>query len=60
MLVRSKIFPQFVEKIEKLEQSLSKQHNEMLKIRSEMLKIRKNGKIIKLGKILLKNFPGIF
>ena len=42
MLVRSKLFSQFVEKIEKLELSLSKQHNKMLKIRSEMLKIINN------------------
>ena len=53
MHVRSKFFPQFVEKIEKLKLSLLKRHNKMLKIESEMLKIRKNGKIIKLGK-----FPG--
>ena len=51
MLARSKFFPQFIEKIEKLKLSLSKQQNEMLKIRSEMLKIMKNVKIIKLGKI---------
>ena len=43
MLVTSKFFPQFVEKIEKLKLSLSKQYNKMLKIISEMLKIRKNG-----------------
>ena len=60
MLVRSKFFSQFVEKIEKLKPSLSKQHNKMLKIRSEMLKIRKNGKIIKLEKNSRKNFQGIF
>ena len=57
MLVRSKIFSQFVEKIKKLELSLSKQHNKMLKIRSEILKIIKNVKIITLGKISQKNFP---
>ena len=51
MLARSKFFSQFVEKIEKLELSLSKQHNKILKIRSEMLKIIKNTKMIKLGKI---------
>ena len=56
MLVRSKFFPQFVEKVEKLEPSLSKQHNKMLKTSYEMLKIRKNGKIIELGKIT-RNFP---
>ena len=50
MLVRSKFFRQFVEKIEKLKLSLTKQHNKMLKIRSKMLKIRKNVKIIKLEK----------
>ena len=56
MLVRSKIFPQFVEKIEKLKLYLSKQRNKMLKIRSEMLKTRKKGKTIKpSGKI-----PGNF
>ena len=41
-----KIFSQFVEKIEKLELSLSKQHNKMLKIRSETLKIIKNVNMI--------------
>ena len=41
MLVRSKIFPQFVEKIENLKLSLSKQRNKMIKIRSEILKIIK-------------------
>ena len=51
MFARSKFFSRFVEKIEKLELSLSKQHNKMLKIRSEMLKIIKNVKMIKLGKI---------
>ena len=50
MLVRSKLFPQFVEKIEKLKPSLSKQHNKMLKMKSEMLKTRKKDKTIKLGK----------
>ena len=57
MLVRSKIFSQFVEKIKKLTLGLSKQHNSMLKIRPEMLKIRKNGIIIKLGKNYRENFP---
>ena len=52
MLVRSKCFSQFVEKIEKL--GLSKQFSTMLKIRLEMLKIRKNGKIIKSGKTRVK------
>ena len=59
MLVTSKFFPQFVEKMEKLKLSLSKQHNKMLKIKSEMLKIRKNVIIIKLEKIFqefLRNF----
>ena len=56
MLVRSKLFPQFFEKIEKLKLSLSKQRNKMLKMRSEMLKIRKNGKAIKLGKTS-REFP---
>ena len=59
MLVRSKFFPQFVEKIEKLKLSLSKQRNKMLKIRSEMLKTRKKGKTIKLEKNYRKIFPGI-
>ena len=59
MLVRSKVFPQFVEKIEKLTPNLSKQHNKMLKMRSQMLKIRKHGKIIKLGKIS-REIPRIF
>ena len=35
MLVRSKFFFQFVEKMEKLELSLSEQHNKMVKIKSE-------------------------
>ena len=56
MLVRSNFFSQFVEKIEKLELSLSKQRNKMLKIRSEMLKMIKNVKMIKLG----KKFSGIY
>ena len=59
MLVRSKFFSLFVKKIEKLELSLSKQHNKMLKIRCEMLKIIKNVKMIQLGKISRKFFPGI-
>ena len=56
MLVRSKFFSRFVEKIEKLELSLSKQHNKILKIRIEMRKIIKNVKMIKLGKISRKIF----
>ena len=56
MLVSSKFFLQFVEKIEKLKLSLSKQHNSMLKIRSEMLKTRKKGKTIKLGKFFRECF----
>ena len=48
MLVISKIFFQFVEKIDELKPSLSKQHNKMLNIRSKKLKIEKKGKIIKL------------
>ena len=59
MLVRSKVFIQFVEKMEKLKVSLPKQHNKMLKIKSEMLKNRKNVKIIKLEKTSSQNFPGI-
>ena len=51
MQMKSKFFPEFVEKIEKLILSLLKQHNKMLKIRSETLKTRKKGKTIKLGKI---------
>ena len=43
-LVRSKFFPQGVEKIEKLKRSLSKQHHKMLKTTSEMLKTRKKAK----------------
>ena len=50
MLVRSKNFSQFVEKIEEMKSSFSKQQNKMRKLRSEMLKIRKNDKIIKLEK----------
>ena len=60
MLVGSKIFLQFVEKMEKLKLSFRKQHNKILNIKSEMLKIRKNVKIIKLEKIFRKlfgNFP---
>ena len=60
MLVRSKFFSQFVEKIEKLKLSLSKQNNKMLKIRSEMLKIRKNDKLIKLEKNSREHLPKIF
>ena len=60
MLVRSKFCLQFVEKMEKLKLSLSKQHSKMLKIKSEMLKIRKNVKIIKLEKISRKNFREFF
>ena len=56
MLVRSKFFLQFVEKMEKLKLSWSKQKNKMLKIKSEMLKIRKNVKIIKLEKLSRENF----
>ena len=55
-IVRSKFFTQFVEKIEKLELSLSKQHNQMLKIRSEMLKIIKKTQ----NDQARENFPGIF
>ena len=40
MIVRSNFFPQFVEKIEKLKLSLSKQRNKMLKMRFEMLKTK--------------------
>ena len=50
MFRKSKFFPQFLEKIEKLKLSLSKHHNKMLKIGSEKLKIRKTGKTIKLVK----------
>ena len=60
MLVRSKFFLQFVEKMEKLQLTLSKHHNKMPKIKSEMLKIRKNVKIIKLEKISLENFREFF
>ena len=55
MLVRSKFFLQFVEKMEKLKLSVSKQHKKQ-KIKSEMLKIRKNVKIIELEKISRKHF----
>ena len=56
MLVRLlKVFPQFVEKIEKLKLSLSKQRNKMLKMKSEMLKTRKKAKQSSSG-----NFPGNF
>ena len=57
MLVRSKNFPQFVEKIEKLKLNLSKQRNKMLKIRSETLKTRKKGKTIKPSGKIPGNFP---
>ena len=60
MLVRSKFFLQFVEKVERLKLSLSKQHNKMLKIKSEMMKIKKktkkNVKISQLEKISRENF----
>ena len=61
MLVKSKFFPQIVEKIEKLKLNLSKQHNKMLKMRSEMLKTRKKGKTIKRRPGNTENFwdPGI-
>ena len=59
MLVRSKFVTQFVKKIEKLELSLSKQHNKMPKIRSERLTIIKNVEMIKLGKIFRKVLPEI-
>ena len=59
MLVRSNIFPQFVEKVEKLKLvSLTKQRNIMRKKKSEMLKTRKKGKTIRLGKNCRKIFPG--
>ena len=54
MLVRSKFFSQFVEKIEKLKLSLSKQHNKMQKVRSEMLKIRKKWQ----NNHARENYPG--
>ena len=60
MLVRSKLFPRFVEKIEKLKLSLSKQRNKMLKMRSEMLKTRKKAKQSSPGKFLgnfFEHFP---
>ena len=60
MLVRLKFFSQFVEKLEKLKLSLSKQHNKMLKIRSKMLKIEKNVTMIKLGEIFRNIFPEIY
>ena len=53
MLVKSKFFLQFVEKIEKLKLSLSKQHSKMLKMKSEM---RKNRKKTKQSSSV--NFPG--
>ena len=56
MLVKSKFFPQFVEKTKKLKLNLPKQHNKMLKIRFEILKIRKNGKFIQLEKTS-REFP---
>ena len=60
MLVRSKFFPQFVEKIEKLKICLSKQHNKMLKMRSEMLNTRKKGKTIKVENVRDIEIPGNF
>ena len=60
MLVRSKFFSQLVEKIEKLELSLSQQHNKMLKIRCEMLKIIKSVKIIKLLEGIFLEFLEFF
>ena len=56
MLVRSKLFPQFVEKIEKLKLCLSKPHHEIRKIRSEMLKIKKKQQ----NNQAQEKFPGIF
>ena len=67
MLVRSKFFSEFVEKIEKFKVSLSKQHNKMLKMRSEMLKTRKKAKSSSSGKfpesrgfLGFREFPGKF
>ena len=54
MLVKSKIFLQYVKKIEEIKPRLSKQHNKMLKIRSEMLKIKKMTKLSSSRKILGK------
>ena len=51
MLVRSKLFPQLVEKIEKLKLSLSKQRNKMLRMRSEMLKTRKKVNVSTITKV---------
>ena len=56
MLVKSEFFLQFVEKMEKLKLSLSKQHYKMLKFKSEMPKIKKNVKIIKLKKFSGEKF----
>ena len=60
MLVRSKFFYSFVENIEKLELSLSKQHNKMLKIRSEMLKIIKKCQNNQARQTFSGKFPGNF
>ena len=59
MPVRPKLFSQFVETIEELKPSLSKQHNKMLKIKSEMLKIRKKWLNDQAQKNFRKNFLGI-
>ena len=65
MLARSKFFLQFVQKIEKVKSSSSKQHNKMPKMRFEMLKTRNKGKTsIKLAKFSgtprIFGIPGIF
>ena len=59
MYVKSKISPQYVEKVEKLKLvSLSKQRNIMRKMKSEMLKTRNKGKTVRMGTHSRKNFPG--
>ena len=59
MLVRSKFFSQFVEKIVKLKLTLSKEHNKMLKMRFEMMKTRKKAKQLS-SENFSRKFPKYF
>ena len=58
-LVRSKFFLQFVEEMEKLKLSLSKQHNKMLKIESQCWKSKKKSQNNQARKNFPRKFTGI-
>ena len=60
MFVRSKFFLQIVEKMEKLELNLSKQHNKMLKIKSGNAENQKKCENNQARKHLRRIFPGNF